>query len=99
MPGGVTSASCTVSKMTSITPSPHDGTITYENGGWWRRRQPLVELLGPPVAAPARYFLAVAPGAGEKPEARAFLDWLRAETGKSDADGKAAVETAARGEG
>ena len=28
MPGGVTSASCTVSKMTSITPSPHDGTIT-----------------------------------------------------------------------
>ena len=30
MPGGVTSASCTVSKMTSITPSPHDGTITFE---------------------------------------------------------------------
>ena len=30
MPGGVTSASCTVSKMTSITPSPHDGTITAE---------------------------------------------------------------------
>ena len=30
MPGSVTSASCTVSKMTSITPSPHDGTITIE---------------------------------------------------------------------
>ena len=29
MPGDVTSASCTVSKMTSITPSPHDGTITF----------------------------------------------------------------------
>ena len=29
MPGGVTSVSCTVSNMTSITPSPHNGTITY----------------------------------------------------------------------
>ena len=28
MPGGVTSVSCTVSNMTSITPSPHNGTIT-----------------------------------------------------------------------
>ncbi len=62
-------------------------------------RGTLVELLGPPVAAPARYFLAVAPGSEDKPEARAFLDWLRAETGKSDAAGKAAVETAPQGEG
>ena len=43
-------------------------------------RGELVELCEPPVAAPARYFLAVAPGSAEKPEARAFLDWLRAET-------------------
>ena len=50
-------------------------------------RGTLVELLGPPVAAPARYFLAVAPGSEDKPEARAFLDWLRAETGKSGAPG------------
>ena len=62
-------------------------------------RGTLVELLGPPVAAPARYFLAVAPGSDEKPEARAFLDWLRAETGKSGAAGKAAVETAPQGVG
>jgi LysR family glycine cleavage system transcriptional activator len=62
-------------------------------------RGTLVELLGPPVAAPARYFLAVAPGSGEKPEARAFLDWLRAETRKSDAAGKEAVAPAAEGEG
>ena len=34
----------------------------------------LVTLFEPPVAAPARYFLAVAPGSAEKPEARAFLD-------------------------
>ena len=40
----------------------------------------LVKLFEPPVAAPARYFLAIAPGSGEKPEARAFLDWIRAET-------------------
>ena len=62
-------------------------------------RGTLVELLGPPVVAPARYFLAVAPGAGEKPEARAFLDWLRAETGKSDAAGKRAAASAAQGDG
>ena len=62
-------------------------------------RGTLVELFGPPVAAPARYFLAVAPGSDEKPETRAFLDWLRAETGKSGAAGKAAVETAPQGEG
>ena len=59
----------------------------------------LVGLFEPPVAAPARYFLATAPGSGEKPEARAFLDWLRAETGKCAAAGKAAVETASQGEG
>ena len=62
-------------------------------------RGTLVELLGPPVAAPARYFFAVAPGSGEKPEARAFLDWLRAETRKSVAAGKPAVAPAAQGEG
>ena len=33
MPGGVTSASCTVSKMTAITPSPLDGTITISRMG------------------------------------------------------------------
>ena len=43
-------------------------------------RGTLVNLFEPPVAAPARYFLAIAPGSGEKPEARAFLDWIRAET-------------------
>ena len=48
-------------------------------------RGTLVKLFEPPVVAPARYFLAVAPGSGEKPEARAFLDWLRAETRKSAA--------------
>ena len=53
-------------------------------------RGTLVGLFEPPVAAPARYFLAIAPGSGEKPEARAFLDWLRAETGKSDEDGEPA---------
>ena len=53
-------------------------------------RGTLVGLFEPPVAAPARYFLAVAPGSGEKPEARAFLDWLRAETKRSDAAGKPA---------
>ena len=51
----------------------------------------LVGLFEPPVAAPARYFLAIAPGSREKPEARAFLDWLRAETGKSDDDGEPAA--------
>ena len=61
-------------------------------------RGTLVALFEPPVAAPARYFLAVASGSGEKPEARAFLDWLRAETGKSGVVGKAAVETVSDGE-
>ena len=59
----------------------------------------LVALFEPPVAAPARYFLAVAPGSADKPEARAFLDWLRAETRKSDAAGKSAEEPAPHGEG
>ena len=48
-------------------------------------RGTLVALFEPPVAAPARYFLAIAPGAVAKPEARAFLEWLRAETRESDA--------------
>ena len=48
-------------------------------------RGSLVALFEPPVAAPARYFLAVAPGSGEKPEVQAFLDWLRAEASQSDA--------------
>ena len=63
------------------------------------KRGTLVELFEPPVAAPARYFLAVAPGSGEKPEARAFRDWLRAETRKSDAVGKPAAGHAPKGEG
>ena len=62
-------------------------------------RGTLVRLFEPPVAAPARYFLAVAPGSGEKPEARAFLDWLRAETRRSDAAGKPVVELAPQGKG
>ena len=62
-------------------------------------RGTLVGLFEPPVAAPARYFLAIAPGSGEKPEARAFLDWIRAETGKGAAGGKPAAEPAPRGEG
>ena len=64
-------------------------------------RGALVALFEPPVAAPARYFLAVAPGAGEKPAARAFLDWLRAETRRSDATAKPkpAAGPAPRGEG
>ena len=62
-------------------------------------RGTLVRLFEPPVAAPARYFLAVAPGSGEKPEARAFLDWLRAETRRSDAAGKPVVELAPQGNG
>ena len=61
-------------------------------------RGTLVALFGPPVAAPARYFLAVAPGSGNKPEARAFLDWIRAETRKSDAAGKPTAEPAPRRE-
>ncbi len=58
-------------------------------------RGTLVTLFEPPIAAPARYFLAIAPGSGEKPEARAFLDWLRAEARK----GAAAGQPAARGQG
>ena len=54
-------------------------------------RATLVALFGPPVAAPARYFLAVAPGSGDKPAARAFLDWIRAESRKSDAAEEPAV--------
>ena len=44
------------------------------------KRGTLVALFEPPVAAPARYFLAVAPGTRETPEVWVFLDWLRAET-------------------
>ena len=58
----------------------------------------LVGLFEPPVAAPARYFVAVAPGSGEKPEARAFLDWLRGETRKSGAPGTPAAVSALQGE-
>ena len=54
-------------------------------------RGTLVALFEPPVAAPARYFLAVAPGSGDKPAARAFLDWIRAESRKSDAAEEPAV--------
>ena len=61
-------------------------------------RGTLVGLFEPPVAAPARYFLAVAPGSADKPEARAFLDWLRTETQKSDAAGKPAAKPDPRGE-
>ena len=59
----------------------------------------LVALFEPPVEAPARYFLAVAPGSEDKPEARAFLNWLRAETQKSDAAGKPAPRPTPQGEG
>ena len=57
-------------------------------------RATLVGLFEPPVAAPARYFLAVAPGSGDKPAARAFLDWIRAESRKSDAATRKAVSRA-----
>ena len=63
------------------------------------RRGTLVALFEPPVAAPARYFLAIAPGSGKKPEARAFRDWLRAETRKSDAAGTPRAEPTRRGKG
>jgi len=49
------------------------------------KRGTLVGLFEPPVTAPARYFLVVAPGSREKPELRAFLEWLRAETARGDA--------------
>ena len=75
-------------------PSGGGGSTRRSTGRWSR---------GPVrrVAAPARYFLATAPGSGEKPAARAFLDWLRAETAKNDAAGQAAavVVPAAQGEG
>ena len=61
-------------------------------------RGTLVELFGPPVAAPARYFLAIAPGSADKPEARAFLDWLRAEARTSSAVEKPSEEPAPGGE-
>ena len=54
-------------------------------------RGTLVTLFEPPVAAPARYFLAIAPGSGDKPAARAFLDWIRAASRKSDAAEEPAV--------
>ena len=47
-------------------------------------RGTLVALFGPPVAAPARYFLAVARGSEGKPETRAFLDWLRVAGAEGD---------------
>ena len=47
-------------------------------------RGTLVALFEPPVPAPARYFLAIAPGSGAKPEVRAFREWLRAEARKND---------------
>lgn len=39
-------------------------------------RGSLVSLLGPPVAAPARYFLATGPGVEGKPEVEAFREWV-----------------------
>ena len=62
-------------------------------------RGTLVALFEPPVAAPARYFLAVAPGSRETPEVRVFLDWLRAETRKTDAAANPEAQPAAQGEG
>ena len=62
-------------------------------------RGTLVELFEPPVAAPARYFLTIAPGSGEKPEVRVFRDWLRAETRTSGAHGKPALGSDQRGDG
>ena len=61
-------------------------------------RGTLVELFEPPLAAPARYFLAVAPGSEDKPEARAFLDRIGAETRMSDASGRPAAKPDPRGE-
>ncbi len=60
-------------------------------------RETPVELSGPPVAAPAGNFLTVAPGSQDMPEARAFLNRLRAETRTSGAAGKAAAAPAAHG--
>ena len=47
-------------------------------------RGELVGLFDPPVPAPARYYLAVAPEAADKPAALAFVEWLRMEAGKGD---------------
>ena len=41
-------------------------------------RGTLVRLFDPPVPAPARYFLAVAPAAAEKPTTRAIVEWIQA---------------------
>ena len=56
----------------------------------------LEELLGPPLPAPARYFLAFGPGAAERPEVRAFREWLQNETGRVNPAG-AAADPPARG--
>ena len=45
-------------------------------------RGELVGPFDPPVPAPARYYLVVAPEAAEKPEAPAFVERLRVEAGK-----------------
>lgn len=50
----------------------------------------LTGLFEPPVAAPSSYFLTVSPGSGEKPEVRAFLDWIRSERRSGGASGPAA---------
>ena len=57
-------------------------------------REKLVSLFGPPVPAPARYSLAIAPGSGDKPEVRAFVTWIRAEARKSDRTSPAAAAPA-----
>ena len=62
-------------------------------------RGTLVELFAPPIAAPARYFLAVGPGSEEKREVRAFREWLRAETRRSDAARRPAAAPVLQGEG
>ena len=40
-----------------------------------------------PVAAPARYFLTIAPGSGEKSEVLALVEWLRAESAEGAGPG------------
>ena len=59
-------------------------------------RRTLVTLFEPPITAPARYFLAVAPGSGDKPEAQAFVEWLRAETRSAGARTGQAASRASR---
>ena len=63
------------------------------------QRGALVELFEPPVAAPARYYLVLAPGSEKKPEARAFRDWLRAEAPRSDAAETPVEDSSPRDEG